>query len=187
MKTREYYEGLNYPIVVNTFVNEEVEVYTAEILELPGLKVYGDTYEEVIEEINDAKSAWFEVNLELDRPIPEPEKEIEVSGRVTLRMSKSLHAALKTKAIKEGVNLNPLINEMIIKGMNNDFSEKVFNSLMEIKNENNILKDQNNELIRKVNLLEHSRKELNYTHREDDSTWKKEKTHFNLKGLILGD
>jgi hypothetical protein len=48
------------------------------------------------------------------RPFPEPiEDEEEYSGRVTLRMSKSMHRAAAQRAINEDVSLNSYIVECI--------------------------------------------------------------------------
>lgn len=77
MKNKEYYNNLQYPIVIKEFIDEGEKIFSAEIIELPGLKVYGDSSEEVLEEINEAKEAWIEFNLSLDRKINEPNTDIE--------------------------------------------------------------------------------------------------------------
>jgi len=116
-KNKEYYNNLQYPIVIKEFIDEGEKIFSAEIIELPGLKVYGDSAEEVLEEINEAKEAWIEFNLSLDRKINEPNVAIEYSGRVTLRIPKSMHKELKSRADYESVSLNSYINYIINEGL----------------------------------------------------------------------
>lgn len=72
MKNKKYYESLVYPITYSTFMDEGERVYKAEMRDLPGLVIYGDSYPEVFEEIKLAKSEWIEFNLDLGRDIPKP-------------------------------------------------------------------------------------------------------------------
>ena len=68
-KDLEYYLALPYSILL---VPDEDGWY-AEIPELPGCMTAGDTKEEVLELIEDAKQSWLIVSLEHGDPIPEPE------------------------------------------------------------------------------------------------------------------
>ena len=51
---------------------EEILYWSAEIEELKGLKVYGDTLEEVINDIKTAYDDWVEAQREWGREIPKP-------------------------------------------------------------------------------------------------------------------
>ena len=72
MKDKEYYLGLNYPILIGQIFDEDEVLFTASIKELPGLIVYGESLEEVYDEIELAKADWIEANLEWGRQIKEP-------------------------------------------------------------------------------------------------------------------
>lgn len=185
MKNKEYYLSIKYPIIIKEFWDDDENsfIYSAEIIELPGLKVYGDSYSEVMEEILIAKETWIEFNLKLGRQIPEPVIEYDVSGRITLRMPKSLHSELKRLTQVEGVGLNPLINELINKGMQNSLSQKVIDSVASLEKENKELKQNNRDLIRKLNSIEFNQKKANYGIPEEDNHWKKQK-NFSSKGLF---
>ena len=69
MKDKEYYLGLNYPILIDEIYDEGELLFTASIKELPGLIVYGESLEEVYDEIELAKADWIEANLEWGREI----------------------------------------------------------------------------------------------------------------------
>ena len=69
-KTLDYYMGLPYSILL---VPDEDGWY-AEVPELPGCMTCGETKEEVLQLIEDAKQSWLEVSLAHGDPIPEPER-----------------------------------------------------------------------------------------------------------------
>ena len=80
----------------------------AEIEELPGCITEGDTEEEVLSSLEDAKKAWLEVALERKVSIQEPASD-EFSGKFNVRLPKFLHRQLAYKAKQENVSLNTLI------------------------------------------------------------------------------
>lgn len=129
MRDKEYYLGLNYPILINKIYEDGEWLFTASIKELPGLIVYGETLEEVYEEIELAKADWIEANLEWDREIKEPlgNSLEEYSGKITLRIAKTLHRNLKERSEIEGISLNQtivqLINDGIYKQSQNSFEQ----------------------------------------------------------------
>lgn len=129
MRDKEYYLGLNYPILINKIYEDGEWLFTASIKELPGLIVYGETLEEVYEEIELAKADWIEANLEWGREIKEPlENSLEeYSGKITLRIAKTLHRDLKERSEIEGISLNQtivqLINDGIYKQSQNSFEQ----------------------------------------------------------------
>ncbi len=83
--------------------------FFGEIEELPGCMTEGDSPEEVVEMLEDAKKAWLEVALERDITIPEPTPD-EFSGKFNVRIPKFLHRKLAYKAKEEKVSLNTLVN-----------------------------------------------------------------------------
>lgn len=74
-KTREKLESLadylqlNYPI---TFYPEPEGGYTVMIKDLPGCISQGDTLEEAVQNIQEAKEVWLETALECNDEIPLP-------------------------------------------------------------------------------------------------------------------
>jgi len=59
-----------YEIII--YWSEEDKKYIAEVPELPGCMADGDTYEEVIKNVQIIISEWIETAKELGRAIPEP-------------------------------------------------------------------------------------------------------------------
>lgn len=112
----KYYINLNYEIKIRQLTEEEGGGWFAEIPLLPGCMSDGETVEEAITNINDAKKCWIETCLELGRDIPEPTTD-DFSGQLRLRMPKSLHKALSERAKAENVSLNQLIIYHLARGV----------------------------------------------------------------------
>lgn len=74
IKDINYYMSLPYSILLKP---DEDGSWFAEVPELPGCMTYGDSKEEVLELIEDAKRTWLETCLERNYPIPIPEPETE--------------------------------------------------------------------------------------------------------------
>lgn len=104
-KTLDYYMDL--PYTVEVIRNEDG--YFAKVKELPGCMTEADTFEELWPMIEDARSAWIEDALEDGDPIPEPRDTEDYSGKVLLRMPKSLHRDLAQRAERDGVSLNQFL------------------------------------------------------------------------------
>jgi len=102
-KPLEYYLGLRYPV---TLVPEAEGGYTATINDLPGCVSVGETAEEALSMIEDARRLWLEVAYEHGDDIPLPSTEREYGGRVLVRMPPRLHRRLLEQAEAEGVSLN---------------------------------------------------------------------------------
>lgn len=116
-KTLEYYLSLPYKIVLHPSPEGG---YAVEIPELPGCISQGDTVEEAMAMIEDAKRAWIADALEHEEPVPEPIPE-EYSGRILLRTPKSLHRRLMERARAEGVSLNQYINYQLARVVGEKF------------------------------------------------------------------
>jgi len=114
-KSLDYYLSLPYKIMLYP---AEEGGFVVEIPELPGCISQGQTREEALVMIEDAKIAWIQVALELGREIPEPVQEVETfSGKFVLRLPKSLHKDLAKKAKEENVSLNQLATYLLSKAM----------------------------------------------------------------------
>lgn len=67
--------------------------------------------------IDDAKVCWLEAAFEDGMEIPEPVGAEEYSGKLNIRMPKSLHRSLAEKARDEKVSLNQLIVYQLSRGL----------------------------------------------------------------------
>ncbi|MCD6521292.1 type II toxin-antitoxin system HicB family antitoxin [Candidatus Calescamantes bacterium] len=101
-----YYLSLPYTVKI---MEEETGGFHVEIEELPGCMSYGDTLEEAYKNIKDAQKLWIKTALENGKEIPLPRIKEEYSGRILIRIPKSLHKKLVKEARKEGISLNQYI------------------------------------------------------------------------------
>lgn len=104
VKTVDYYMELPYRMEI--IPDNEEGGFVASFPDLPGCITVGDTIEDVIQNIVDAKRAWLESELEIGATIPEPEDLKEYSGQFKLRLPKSLHRQLAEHSKSEGVSMN---------------------------------------------------------------------------------
>lgn len=108
-KDLKYYMNLNYPTEFQKIVEKDGEsYYRITIPRLPGLIAYGDSVNDWLEELEDAKKAWFSSCLRRNVKIPEPTLK-KYSGKLLVRMPKSSHAHLAEEADEENVSLNSYI------------------------------------------------------------------------------
>jgi len=87
--------------------------YFMRVRELRGCLSDGETPEEALRNIEEAKRLWLEVAIEEKHPIPEPRWEESFSGKFVVRLPKSLHRDLVEQAEREDVSLNQLINVLL--------------------------------------------------------------------------
>ncbi|PPD57885.1 type II toxin-antitoxin system HicB family antitoxin [Dehalogenimonas etheniformans] len=102
-KPLEYYLDATYPVTIEAAPEGG---YFAQIEDLPGCYSQGETVEEAIQMIEEARRLWLEVACEEGIDIPEPRSGGDYSGKILLRAPKNLHRALGRIADKEGVSLN---------------------------------------------------------------------------------
>ena len=91
--------------------------WTAQAEELPGCQAQGDSAEEAIRGIGAAIEEWIEEALAKGRDVPDPRTAASYSGRLMLRMPRSLHAELSGAAEREGVSLNQFITGSLERGL----------------------------------------------------------------------
>jgi antitoxin HicB len=92
---------------------EEGGKWIASAEELPDCSSRGETAEEAIAGLKDAMAAWIAAALKEGRDIPEPRSATSHSGRLLLRMPRTLHAALTQAAERENVSLNQFITDSL--------------------------------------------------------------------------
>jgi antitoxin HicB len=84
--------------------------YTAEVVEFPGCVTQGETVEEAYANLEDAARGWLEAVIEAHQQVPEPLAAAEdFSGKVVLRLPKSLHYRASRYAEREDVSLNTFL------------------------------------------------------------------------------
>ncbi|MGO9486222.1 MAG: type II toxin-antitoxin system HicB family antitoxin [Rhodomicrobium sp.] len=83
--------------------------FRAEIVEFPGCLAVGDTAAEALASLEEVAADWLEIALERGQPIPEPIENAGFSGKLVVRMPKSLHKKAAHLAAREGVSLNQFI------------------------------------------------------------------------------
>jgi predicted HicB family RNase H-like nuclease len=82
----------------------------------------GETKEDALANIEDAKRAWIEAAMEDGLSIPEPLSLDDYSGQFKLRIPKSLHRSLAEHAREEGTSMNQYCLYLLSK---NDTAEGV--------------------------------------------------------------
>lgn len=108
-KNLDYYMSLNYPTEFQKIVEDDGETYyRVTISKLPGLIAYGDNVDDALTELEEAKKAWFSSCLRRKVEIPEPSSK-KYSGKLLIRIPRTLHAQLAEEAKEENVSLNSFI------------------------------------------------------------------------------
>jgi antitoxin HicB len=100
-------DASRYP--ANVFWSNEDEGFIAVASDLPGCSAFGETQHEALTELQSAIAAWIEAARAAGNPIPEPSQPAAdniYSGKILVRMPKSLHAQLAQAAKTEAVSLN---------------------------------------------------------------------------------
>lgn len=87
------------------------EGVVAQVAEWPGCMTAGVTREEAIAHLEDAMHDWAEARLKAKLEIPEPFA--TYSGKVLLRMPRSVHRAVEQRAREEGTSLNTWLTTAI--------------------------------------------------------------------------
>lgn len=97
----------DYGITVRRVIEEGEPCFEARVRELPDVVEYADTFEEAYELAIDTIETTEEALAEQGRAMPAPQPPADdYSGRITLRVPKTLHRALAHLAEDEGVSLN---------------------------------------------------------------------------------
>ncbi len=109
-KAMEFYLNLPYPVTVHAAAEGG---FVAEVQELPGCMTEGETVEEVMELIEDARRSWIEATYNVGGDIPLPRTMEKHSGRFLVRLPKYVHRRLAQAAEKEGVSLNQYVASLL--------------------------------------------------------------------------
>jgi predicted RNase H-like HicB family nuclease len=90
-------------------VPESDGTFRAEIIEFPGCIAVGDTAAEALSNLEDVASSWLEATIAKGQNVPEPIENVGFSGKLVVRLPKSLHKKAAHMAAREGVSLNQFI------------------------------------------------------------------------------
>jgi len=118
-KKIEYY--MNLPYKLEIVPDPDEGGYVARYPELPGCITVGNTLEEAVSHVLDAKREWLTAALEDGRMINEPVKLDDYSGQFKLRIPRSLHRSLAEHSRAEGISMNQYCLYLLTK---NDTLEK---------------------------------------------------------------
>lgn len=140
----EYYMKLPYSILLHEVEDEGEKYWIADVTELPGCKSHGSTVEEAVKSVEEAKKDWILDSLKEGEEVPTPVERDRYSGRMLVRMSRSLHRSLALIADTEKMSLNQLIVTMLAKeagrlNVLNRVEDKVDSLLQKI---NHVLEEQ---------------------------------------------
>lgn len=118
-----YYMSLDYPYVIKKLSRNEGDGFLIIFPDLEGCMTGGDTLEEAVKNIEDAKRSYF-MAFEDGEEVPLPNSvdngnEKEFSGRISLRIPKSLHKKISIQADEEGVSDNQYLLYIISQGLEN--------------------------------------------------------------------
>ena len=111
--TAEAYTALPYHLLVVRDGEDKGKPWTASVEELPGCTTRGKTADDALAAVESAMAKWITVALEEEREIPEPRSATSHSGRLLLRMPRTLHADLTRVSEREGVSLNQFITDVL--------------------------------------------------------------------------
>jgi antitoxin HicB len=98
-----------YPIVLARADNGDGPGWVATVEELPGCETHGTTPEDAVAGMGDAVERWVREARASGRDVPPPGAAAAHSGKLLVRMPRSLHAELVRASEREGTSLNAYI------------------------------------------------------------------------------
>jgi antitoxin HicB len=98
-----------YPIVLARTDNGDGPGWVATVEELPGCQAHGPTPESAAAGMTEAVERWVREARQAGREIPPPGAAAAHSGKLLVRMPRSLHAELVRASDREGTSLNAYI------------------------------------------------------------------------------
>jgi antitoxin HicB len=127
-RTLESYLSIDYPINLKKLCKDDGGGWLAEHPDLKGCVADGESEVEAIQNLKEVRELWLLTALTRNITIPMPNNEVEsFSGKLTLRMPKSLHMTLTSQAKREGVSLNKYIVYLItnLSNANSSITDKI--------------------------------------------------------------
>lgn len=81
-------------------------MFHSEIFEFPGCFSQGESAEEAYAKLEDTAESWIEACLSNGQEIPEPSSNLTFSGRIVLRLPRSIHRQAAKMAERDQSSLN---------------------------------------------------------------------------------
>lgn len=122
-KDLSYYSKLKYEMHIR--YDDDDKSWFVSFSDLPGCLADGVTPLEAFRNAERVKNEWIKSALEEGWEVPEPSPQIEVSGRLTFRPSKSIHQRLVERAEAEGISINKLLTIFAVQGLERDDAKEV--------------------------------------------------------------
>lgn len=98
----------HYPKQV--FWSDEDEGYIAIAPDLPGSSAFGESEAEALRELDEVIAGWIAAAKAVGNPVPPPSTPSKQhSGKLLVRMPRTLHRDLAEEALREGVSLNQYV------------------------------------------------------------------------------
>ena len=119
MATPASYLKLPYGRVV---VPDDDGTFRAEIVEFPGCIATGDSAAEALTNLENVAESWLQSILARGQKVPEPMDAGGFSGKLVVRLPRSLHRRAAYMAARDGVSLNQFIVSSIAQGVGGGFS-----------------------------------------------------------------
>jgi antitoxin HicB len=113
-----HYLNLPYRIALTRDGLDDERPWRASVEELAGCEARGTTAADAAGRIPAALADWVADAHAAGREVPEPRGARDYSGKLLLRMSKTLHAELAQAAERDEVSLNAYINLLLATAMN---------------------------------------------------------------------
>jgi antitoxin HicB len=98
-----------YPMVLSRSANGDGPEWVATVEELPGCEAHGPTPERAAAGVAGAVEHWVKAARAEGREIPPPGAAAAHSGKLLVRMPRSLHGELVRASEREGTSLNAYI------------------------------------------------------------------------------
>ncbi len=104
-----------YTIMIRKEKIDNEVYYVGRVAELPNITAFESTYDDARTIVIDAIQTFKAIAIETDTefPLPYPALSDEFSGRITLRVPKSLHAKISFNATQENVSVNQYLTTAI--------------------------------------------------------------------------
>lgn len=114
-KDIQYYLDLPYQVVLTPLKEEDGGGWLASITDLKGCMSDGETQEEALSNLLDAKAAWIKTAIKRGQqiPLPSSQEDEEYSGKFTLRLPRFLHRELSLAAKKDNMSLNSYLLSLL--------------------------------------------------------------------------
>jgi len=103
-----------YPVIVRPLSKAEGGGFIAEFPDLPGCISDGETAEEALRNVREAREEWIAAMEKAGRKIPTPESR---SGKWVQRVPSTLKARLEATAREEGTSVNALVTAFIAESL----------------------------------------------------------------------